>query len=81
MFGKLSVENAIGCMERVLRPRSVRYLGLHRYHRRDRVGYWLAMLDAKPRACRKAIFLVIGRSLGLTCYVSGRFRPSHFAGR
>ena len=49
-------------------------------HRR-RVGEWLKKLAAKPRRGREKIFWTIGRTLGLTCYVSGWFMPIYFAGR
>ena len=49
-------------------------------HRR-RVGEWLAKLDAKPRTFREKIFWTIGRTLGLTCHISGWFMPMYFAGR
>jgi len=49
-------------------------------HRR-RVGEWLKKLAAKPRRGREKIFWTIGRTLGLTCYVSGWFMPMYFAGR
>jgi demethoxyubiquinone hydroxylase (CLK1/Coq7/Cat5 family) len=49
-------------------------------HRR-RVGEWLKKLGSKPRAMREKIFWTIGRTLGLTCYVSGWFMPMYFAGR
>ncbi len=49
-------------------------------HRR-RVGEWLEKLDAKPNAVREKIFWTIGRTLGLTCYISGWFMPMYFAGR
>lgn len=49
-------------------------------HRR-RVGEWLEKLDAKPNATREKIFWTIGRTLGITCYVSGWFMPMYFAGR
>ena len=49
-------------------------------HRR-RVGEWLAKLDAKPRPLREKIFWTIGRTLGLTCHISGWFMPMYFAGR
>ena len=49
-------------------------------HRR-RVGLWLEKLDAKPRAVREKIFWTIGRTLGLTCHISGWFMPMYFAGR
>ena len=48
---------------------------------RENVGRWLAALGAKPRPLREAAFWTIGRSLGLTCYVSGWFFPMYFAGR
>lgn len=49
-------------------------------HRR-RVGEWLEKLGAKPRVVREKVFWTIGRTLGLTCYVSGWFMPMYFAGR
>lgn len=48
---------------------------------RANVGRWLETLGAKPRKLREAVFWTIGRSLGLTCYVSGWFFPMYFAGR
>lgn len=49
-------------------------------HRR-RVGGWLEKLGAAPRGGREKIFWTIGRTLGLTCHVSGWFMPMYFAGR
>ncbi|MEP6686357.1 MAG: ferritin-like domain-containing protein [Verrucomicrobiota bacterium] len=49
-------------------------------HRR-RVGEWLEKLGAKPRAAREKVFWSIGRTLGVTCHVSGWFMPMYFAGR
>jgi demethoxyubiquinone hydroxylase (CLK1/Coq7/Cat5 family) len=48
---------------------------------RLRVGEWLEKLDAKPRKIREKVFWTIGRTLGLTCHVSGWFMPMYFAGR
>jgi demethoxyubiquinone hydroxylase (CLK1/Coq7/Cat5 family) len=48
---------------------------------RKRVGEWLERLDAKPRPIREKVFWTIGRTLGLSCYVSGWFMPMYFAGR
>ena len=49
-------------------------------HRR-RVGEWLEKLGAKPRRAREKDFWTIGRTLGLTCHLSGWFMPMYFAGR
>lgn len=49
-------------------------------HRR-RVGQWLEKLGAKPRPAREKTFWTIGRTLGLTCHMSGWFMPMYFAGR
>ena len=49
-------------------------------HRR-RVGEWLVKLGAEPRKTREAVFWTIGRTLGLTCHISGWFMPMYFAGR
>ncbi|MBP6003858.1 MAG: demethoxyubiquinone hydroxylase family protein [Pyrinomonadaceae bacterium] len=49
-------------------------------HRR-RVGNLLAKLDARPRPLREKIFWTIGRTLGVTCFLSGWFMPMYFAGR
>lgn len=45
------------------------------------VGRWLERLGAKPRRLREAVFWTIGRTLGLSCRVSGWFFPMYFAGR
>ncbi len=49
-------------------------------HRR-RVGEWLENLGARPRRSREKVFWTIGRTLGLTCHISGWFMPMYFAGR
>jgi rubrerythrin len=49
-------------------------------HRR-RVGEWLEKLGAGPRPVREKVFWTIGRTLGLTCFISGWFMPMYFAGR
>ena len=49
-------------------------------HRR-RVGEWLEKLGSGPRAAREKVFWTIGRTLGLSCHISGWFMPMYFAGR
>ncbi|MBK9155533.1 MAG: ferritin-like domain-containing protein [Chloracidobacterium sp.] len=49
-------------------------------HRR-RVGNWLEKLGSAPRPLREKVFWTIGRTLGVTCHVSGWFMPMYFAGR
>jgi demethoxyubiquinone hydroxylase (CLK1/Coq7/Cat5 family) len=51
------------------------------WHHRERVGRWLETLDAKPRRLREMAFWSIGRTLGLSCHLSGWFMPMYFAGR
>ena len=51
------------------------------WHHRERVLHWIEVLDAKPRRLREMVFWTIGRTLGLTCRVSGWFMPMYFAGR
>ncbi len=48
---------------------------------RENVRKWLEHLGAKPRKLREKIFWTIGKTLGLTCYISGWFFPMYFAGR
>lgn len=48
---------------------------------RANVRKWLGKLDAEPRKFREKVFWTIGRSLGITCYISGWFFPMYFAGR
>lgn len=59
----------------------IREIEAEEWDHRRRVGEWLAKLDAKPNAAREKIFWTIGRTLGITCYVSGWFMPMYFAGR
>lgn len=49
-------------------------------HRRM-VGDWIEKLGAKPKPLRERVFWTIGRSLGLSCHISGWFMPMYFAGR
>jgi rubrerythrin len=48
---------------------------------RENVRKWLERLDVKPKKLREIIFWTIGRTLGLTCFISGWFFPMYFAGR
>ena len=48
---------------------------------RQRVGEILASLGARPLKFREAKMWVIGRTIGLSCHVIGRFLPMYFAGR
>jgi demethoxyubiquinone hydroxylase (CLK1/Coq7/Cat5 family) len=48
---------------------------------RQRVGEMLECLDAAPRTLREAKLWVIGRVIGLSCHLIGRFLPMYFAGR
>lgn len=49
-------------------------------HRR-RVGEWLEKLGAKPKPAREKVFWTVGRTLGVSCHISGWFMPMYFAGR
>lgn len=51
------------------------------WQHRKCVFEWLKKLDAEPRKLRESVFWTIGRTLGLTCYLSGWFLPMYFAGR
>ncbi len=51
------------------------------WHHRERVGRWLEILGVKPRFIREKLFWTVGRSLGVTCFLSGWFMPMYFAGR
>lgn len=59
----------------------IREIAAEEWDHRRRVGEWLTKLDAKPNATREKIFWTIGRTLGLSCYISGWFMPMYFAGR
>lgn len=51
------------------------------WRHRENVGRWLTELGAGPRKMREKAFWTIGRTLGLSCYISGWFMPMYFAGR
>ncbi|MBL8180641.1 MAG: ferritin-like domain-containing protein [Blastocatellia bacterium] len=59
----------------------IREIEAEEWDHRRRVGEWLTKLDAAPRPIREKVFWTIGRTLGLTCYISGWFMPMYFAGR
>ena len=50
-------------------------------HHRHLVGEMLRQLGARPSAFREVRALLVGRTLGLLCYVSGWFAPMYAAGR
>ena len=50
-------------------------------HHRHLVGEMLRQLGARPSALREARSWLVGRTLGLLCYVSGWFAPMYAAGR
>ena len=59
----------------------IRDIEAEEWDHRCRVGEWLTKLGAKPRPFREKVFWAIGRTLGLTCHISGWFMPMYFAGR
>lgn len=60
---------------------SIKKIEAEEWEHRANVRKWLEVLDAKPNDLREKIFWTIGRTLGLTCYISGWFFPMYFAGR
>ena len=60
---------------------NIKKIEAEEWHHRERVGRWLTGVHAKPRRLREAVFWTIGRTLGLTCFISGWFMPMYFAGR
>jgi demethoxyubiquinone hydroxylase (CLK1/Coq7/Cat5 family) len=59
----------------------IREIEAEEWDHRERVGGWLAKLEAKPRPLREKIFWTIGTFLGHSCFISGWFMPMYFAGR
>ncbi len=59
----------------------IKQIEAEEWHHRERVGGWLEILGSKPRRVREMVFWTIGRTLGLSCYLSGWFMPMYFAGR
>jgi demethoxyubiquinone hydroxylase (CLK1/Coq7/Cat5 family) len=51
------------------------------WQHRGCIDGWLKHFNAKPRSMRERVFWTIGRVLGVSCFLSGRFMPMYFAGR
>jgi len=51
------------------------------WEHRECVRKWLTELEEQPKKFREAVFWIIGKSLGISCFVSGWFFPMYFAGR
>lgn len=51
------------------------------WEHREIVARWLEKLEAEPRLLREKVFWMIGKSIGLACFVGGWFFPMYFAGR
>lgn len=59
----------------------IKQIETEEWEHRANVLRWLKKLNAKPNELREKLFWIIGRSLGLSCYISGWFFPMYFAGR
>jgi hypothetical protein len=59
----------------------IRQIEDEEWHHRRLVGDLLASLGAGPHRVRELRALLIGRTLGLLCHVSGWFLPMYAAGR
>ncbi len=59
----------------------IKHIESEEWDHRRRVGEWLEKLGARPRGAREKVFWTIGRTLGLSCHISGWFMPMYFAGR
>ena len=59
----------------------VRTIEEEELHHRHLVGEMLRQLGARPSAFREVRALLVGRILGLLCYISGWFAPMYAAGR
>jgi len=51
------------------------------WHHRDLVRGLLEQLNAEPRPLREAVFLAIGKTIGVLCHIGGWFIPMYGAGR
>lgn len=51
------------------------------WEHRANVAKWLNELGASPRPLREKTFWMVGKTIGLACFVSGWFFPMYFAGR
>lgn len=60
---------------------SIQKIEREEWNHRERVGEMLASLSAEPGRLREMKLWVIGRTIGLSCHVLGRFLPMYFAGR
>jgi hypothetical protein len=59
----------------------IKQIEAEEWEHRERVGWWLEKLGAKPKPLREKVFWTIGRFIGHSCFVSGWFFPMYFAGR
>ena len=59
----------------------IREIERDEWHHRALVIDLLHRLDARPRAILEAIYWLIGKSIGIFCFVGGWFAPMYGAGR
>ncbi len=59
----------------------IRKIEEEEWDHRARVRHWLEVLGSDTVPARERVFWVIGKLLGLLCFVSGWFFPMYFAGR
>ena len=59
----------------------IRKIEAEEWEHRECVRKWLTALESEPRKLREFVFLSVGKTLGVLCFVSGWFFPMYFAGR
>jgi len=59
----------------------VRTIEDEEWHHRELVGAMLRDLGAAPLRGRELLFLLVGRTLGAACHISGHFFPMYGAGK
>jgi demethoxyubiquinone hydroxylase (CLK1/Coq7/Cat5 family) len=60
---------------------AIRRIESEEWAHRVLVGEMLAAFEVRPSALRDAFMHLVGSSIGLSCFVGGRFIPMYFAGR
>ncbi|MBS1911377.1 MAG: ferritin-like domain-containing protein [Bacteroidetes bacterium] len=59
----------------------IRAIEEEEWHHRNLVGEMLGVLGERPSAVREARAAIVGRTLGLLCFLSGWFLPMYAAGK
>lgn len=81
MAAALAYRGHRGILKNKLERRSIRQIEIDEWRHRREIGRILAELNSRPLFFREVLFFTIGRFISFSCYFTGQFVATYFAGK